>query len=102
MTISAFISFCEAYLGLWPSINLWSKYFQFRQQVIPDRDTPAGQKLLTQCGAATVVPRRGSIFPRIQGLESCKKWLRSFFYVKNSSNFNHINLPKFAMGPPPR
>jgi hypothetical protein len=48
MTISTFISFCEAYLSLWPSINLWAKYFQFRQQVIPDRDTPAGQKLLTQ------------------------------------------------------
>jgi hypothetical protein len=31
MTISAYITFCEAYLGLWPSINLWAKYFQFRQ-----------------------------------------------------------------------
>jgi hypothetical protein len=31
ITISAFITFCEAYLGLWPSINLWAKYFQFRQ-----------------------------------------------------------------------
>jgi hypothetical protein len=100
LTLSAYITFCEAYLGLWPSINLWAKYFQFQPQVIPDRDTPAGQKLLTQCGAATVVPRLGSIFPRIQGLESHNKWLRSFFYIKNSSNFNRINLPKFMMGPP--
>jgi hypothetical protein len=100
MIISAFATFCEAYLGLWPSINLWAKYFQFRQQVIPDRDTPAGQKLLTQCGATTVLPRKGSIFPRVQGLESCKKWLRTFFYVKNSSDVDRINLPKFVVGPP--
>jgi hypothetical protein len=100
MTISSFVTFCEAYLGLWPCTNLWAKYFQFRQQVIPAKDTPAGQKLLTQCGAATVMPRKGSIFPRVQGLESCKKWLRTFFYIKNSSNVDRINLPKFVVGPP--
>ena len=26
-TLSAYVSFSEGYLGLWPSINLWSKYF---------------------------------------------------------------------------
>ncbi|XP_024310315.1 uncharacterized protein LOC112268638 [Brachypodium distachyon] len=55
---------------------------------------------MTQCGAATVIPRRGSIFPHIQGLESCKKWLRNFFYVKNSSAADKINLPGFEVGPP--
>ena len=26
-TLSAFVSFAEGYLGLWPTITLWSKYF---------------------------------------------------------------------------
>jgi len=55
---------------------------------------------MTQCGAATVTPQRGSVFPRINGLESCKKWLRSFFYVKNTTDTDMIRLPAFSVGPP--
>ena len=55
---------------------------------------------MTQCGAATVIPRRTSILPRIQGLESWRKWLRSFFYVKNSTDVDLINLPTFVVDPP--
>jgi hypothetical protein len=48
-----------------------------------------------------VMPRRGSIFPRISGLESCKNWHRTYFYVKNpSGDKNLIGLPKFIIGPP--
>ena len=61
-----------------------------------------------ECGAATVTPCKGSIFPRIQGLQSCKKWQTSWFYVKNKEPkegedpVNMINLPnEFAIGPPP-
>ena len=99
-TLSAFVSFSEGYLGLWPSIHLWSKYFQFRKQVIPDPENPDATRVMTQCGAAIVIPRRTSIFPRIYGLESCRKWLRSFFYVKNWTNVDLINLPAFVVGPP--
>ena len=101
-TLSAFVSFAEGYLGLWPTINLWAKYFRFRPQVISDPDNPGAAKQMTQCGAATAIPRRGSIFPRIQGLESCKKWLRSFFYVKNTTDIDMIGLPTFVVGPPAR
>ena len=99
-TLSAFVSFSEGYLGLWPSIHLWSKYFQFRKQVILDPENPDATRVMTQCGAATVIPRRTSNFPRIQGLESCRKWLRSFFYVKNSTDVDRINLPAFVLDPP--
>jgi hypothetical protein len=99
-TLSAFISFSEGYLGLWPTINLWAKYFRFRPQVILDPDNPGGRKQMTQCGAATVIHRQNSIFPRIHGLESCKKWLQSFFYVKNSTEIDMIGLPRFFVGPP--
>ena len=39
-TLSAFVSFAEGYLGLWPTTTLWSKYFQFRKQVIPNPADP--------------------------------------------------------------
>ena len=100
-TLSAFASFMEGYLGLWPTVEAWSKYFHFRKQVIPNPDHPDAPKEMTQCGAATIVPRRGSIFPRIQGLESCRKWQRSFFYVKNTTTVDMINLPRFSSAPQP-
>ena len=99
-TLSAFVSFMEGYLGLWPTVEAWSKYFHFRKQVIPNPANPDAAREMTQCGAATIVPRRGSIFPRIQGLESCRKWQRSFFYVKNTTKVDMINLPRFSIGPP--
>ena len=99
-TLSTFIAFTEGYLGLWPTLTLRSKYFQFRKQVIPDPDNRGAPKEMTQCGAATVIPRRNSIFPRIRGLESCQKWLRSFFYVKNTTAVDLIGLPRFTVGPP--
>ena len=54
----------------------------------------------SQCGAATVAPRRNTIFPRVHGLESCRKWLRYFFYVKNTTGIDLINLPAFKIEPP--
>ena len=55
---------------------------------------------MTPCGAATIIPRRGSIFPRIQGLESCRKWQRTFFYVKSPDNADYLNLPLFNIATP--
>ena len=56
LSLAAFISFCEGYLGLWPTIALWTKFFTFKRQVIPDKGNP--NKELTQCGAATISPRQ--------------------------------------------
>lgn len=100
LTLSAFVTCCEGYLGLWPSIALGSRYFMFRPQVIPDKENPDAPKMMTQCGAATIIPRRNSEFPKIQGLESCKKWHWTYFYVKNAIATDYINLPEFEIGPP--
>ena len=35
-TLSACVSFSEGYLGLWPTVELWAKYFQLRKQSVPD------------------------------------------------------------------
>ena len=36
LILSSFTAFNEGYLGLWPAINLWSKFFAFRKQVVPN------------------------------------------------------------------
>ena len=53
--------------------------------------------------------RKNSIFPRITGLKSVKKWLQTWFYVKNQTpkegepKVDLINLPyPYKSGPPPK
>jgi hypothetical protein len=59
------------------------------------RDRP-----MTLCGAATIMSRKGSDFPKVEMLESCKKWQKSFFYVKNITDVDLLNLPPFVDEPP--
>jgi hypothetical protein len=47
---------------------------------------------MTQCGAATIMSPKGSDFPKIELLESCKKWQKSFFYVKNTTNVDLLDV----------
>jgi hypothetical protein len=48
------------------------------------------------CGTASFYARKTVDFPRLKGKESCKKWQRSFFYVKNLKvGTDYINLPPF-------
>jgi hypothetical protein len=44
--------------------------------------------------------RKGSDFPKIELLESCKKWQKSFFYVKNTMDVDLLNLPPLVDEPP--
>jgi hypothetical protein len=55
---------------------------------------------MTQCGAATIMSQKGSDFPKIELLESCKKWQKSFFYVKNTTDVDLLNLLPFVDEPP--
>jgi hypothetical protein len=44
--------------------------------------------------------RKGSDFPKVELLVSCKKWQKSFFYVKNTTDMDLLNLPPFVDEPP--
>jgi hypothetical protein len=55
---------------------------------------------MTQCGAATIMSRKGSDFPKIELLESCKKWQKTFFYVKNTTDVDLLNLSAYVDVPP--
>jgi hypothetical protein len=110
MILSAFAAFCEGYAGIEPFSQAWAKYFQLRKQVIQEpprsKDDPpetAQQKKdrpMTQCGATTIMSRKGSDFPKVELLESCKKWQKSFFYVRNTTDVDLLNLPPFVNEPP--
>jgi hypothetical protein len=54
---------------------------------------------MTQCGAATIMSQKGSDFPKIELLESCKKWRKSFFYVKNTTDADLLNLLPYVDEP---
>jgi hypothetical protein len=83
MILSAFAAFCEGFAGIEAFTQAWAKYFQLRKQVVQEprtKDDPpetAQEKKdrpMTQCSAATIMSRKGSDFPKIELLESCKKW----------------------------
>ena len=52
VSLSAFATFCEGYLGLWPTIELWSKFFRLRKHTIPG----LAPKPLVVCGSVSVSP----------------------------------------------
>ena len=96
VSLSAFTAFSEGYLGLWPTTKLWSKFFYLRKQTIPGLDP----KPMVACGSVSISPRTHSVLPRIQGLDTVKKWQRSFFYVKSQEGYDALNLPEFSLSPP--
>jgi hypothetical protein len=53
-----------------------------------------------QCGACILTPRQGSTFYRFTGLESCRAWQETFFYVRNSGPSDFINLLAYIPGAP--
>jgi hypothetical protein len=55
---------------------------------------------MTQCGACHHNVPEGFGFPKIELLESCKKWQKSFFYVKNTTDVDLLNLPLYVDEPP--
>jgi hypothetical protein len=93
MTLAAFAALCEAYLGIWPNVELfrWLIYFK----------TQTTDSIPVVCGAASFYARKTASFPGLKGKESCKKLQRSFCYVKNlKKGADYVNLPPFdASGP---
>nr|XP_051217365.1 uncharacterized protein LOC127334867 [Lolium perenne] len=83
----------EAYAGLWPDIDFWSRLFFLKAQTNDGR--------LRACGAASIYTRPGTPFPKIPTVDSVKNWQMSFFYVRNEGELvDRINLPEFNPAPP--
>jgi hypothetical protein len=88
-----FATLCEAYLGIWPSVELFRWLFYFKTQTL--------DLIPVTCGAASFYARKTAGFPKLTGKESCKKWQRSFFYAKSlGKDVDYVNLPPFESGGP--
>jgi hypothetical protein len=95
MTLAAFATLCEAYLGIWPHVELFRRLIYFKTQT--------AETIPVICGTASFYARKTADFPSIKGKESCKKWQRSFFYVKNlKEGADYVNLPPFDANGPAR
>ncbi|KAK1693250.1 hypothetical protein QYE76_009947 [Lolium multiflorum] len=91
--LSCYVAFMEAYAGLWPDIDFWSRLFYLKAQTTDGR--------LRACGAASIYTRPGTPFPKIPTVDSVKNWQMSFFYVRNEGQLvDRINLPEFNPAPP--
>ncbi|KAK1652410.1 hypothetical protein QYE76_070215 [Lolium multiflorum] len=91
--LSCYVAFMEAYAGLWPDIDFWSRLFFLKAQTTEGR--------LRACGAASIYTRPGTPFPKIPTVDSVKNWQMSFFYVRNEGELvDRINLPEFNPAPP--
>lgn len=88
LLLSGFVTLCEGYLGVEPSVDLWVRFFFLKQQ-----GPEAG--VMSACGAAVISARPHGACPKMPLEDSAKKWQNSFFYVRNLGA-DRINLPPFA------
>ena len=94
--LSAFVTLCEGFLGVLPTIELWGVFFYTKLGTLV-----AG--VLAQCGAFIAVrrPAAQNPFPPITLIKSVKMWQRSYFYVKSVfPEGDWVNLQAYAAGPP--
>ncbi|KAM0871532.1 hypothetical protein ACQ4PT_039337 [Festuca glaucescens] len=99
--LSSFVSFMEGFVGLLPTVETFARFYNLRINSIQDPQLPT-PKPVVQCGACILTPRQGSPFYRFTGLESCRAWQETFFYVRNAGASDFINLPAYLPGAPAR
>src|SRR3954471_10080549 len=61
MLLSAFVTLCEGYLGVRPTIGLWCRLFQFHSFRVTRKQVET--KVMAECGAAVVYVRRAGSYP---------------------------------------
>jgi hypothetical protein len=61
--LPSFVTFCETYVGLWPSLELWARLYNLQVNSIQDPEVPI-PKPIVQCGACIVCPRQKSRMSR--------------------------------------
>ncbi|KAK1667400.1 hypothetical protein QYE76_055559 [Lolium multiflorum] len=97
--LSCYATFMEAYIGIRPTRETFARFFALRINSIQGLDIPK-PKPPVQCGSCIIGSRQGSPFFKFSGLESCRLWQGTFFYVKNNGAADLIDLPPFDPAPP--
>jgi hypothetical protein len=68
MVLATFVNFCEGYPGVWPTTDIWAKFFFFKAQ-----KAKVKHDALMECGAASIYNRAKVGLP-----ESSKRWQDTF------------------------
>ncbi|KAK1651642.1 hypothetical protein QYE76_069447 [Lolium multiflorum] len=97
--LSCYATFMEAYIGIRPTRETFARFFALRINSVQGKEIPK-PKPPVQCGSCIIGSRQGSPFFKFSGLESCRLWQGTFFYVKNDGAADLINLPPFNPAPP--
>ena len=80
MLLSAFITLCEGYLGVRPTVGLWCRIFNFRSFRVgtgvfhtdPITNKRSEVKVMAECGAAIIYMRKVGLYPHPQPPQSIK------------------------------
>jgi hypothetical protein len=91
----------EGFVGLLPTIPTFARFYNLWINSVQGKNLPI-PKPVVQCGACILTPHQGSPFYKFSGFESCRSWQQTFFYVRNLSPIDFINLPAYAPGAPSR
>lgn len=97
--LSCYATFMEAYIGIRPTRETFARFFALRINSVQGKEIPKPNPPV-QCGSCIIGSRQGSPFFKFSGLESCRLWQGTFFYVKNDGAADLINLPAFNPAPP--
>jgi hypothetical protein len=96
LLLFAFVTFCEGYIGILPTLELWGQLFYLKLGTRV-KGEPA------RCGACITVQRSGTsgiYFPKTALPKSVKKWQDTYFYVRNIyPDSDCLNLPAYVAGP---
>ncbi|KAK1606553.1 hypothetical protein QYE76_030226 [Lolium multiflorum] len=95
--LSCYVTFMEAYIGIRPTRETFARFFALRINSVQGLEKP---KPPVQCGSCIIGSRQASPFFKFSGLESCRSWQGTFFYVKNNGAADLIDLPPFDPAPP--
>ena len=94
--LSAFVTACEGYIGILPTLKLWGAFF-YGKLGTSAKDTASERVRFV----AVRRPVKRNAFPVIKLSQSVKRWQQSYFYVENvDPAVDFINLPAYEAGPP--
>ena len=94
--LSAFVTLCEVFLGVLPTIELWGEFFYTKLGTVV-----AGEPAQSGSFIALRRPGADNPFPPITLIQSVKLWQQSYFYVKSIfAEGDWVNLPAYVAGPP--
>lgn len=88
MLLAAFVTLCEGYLGILPTIELWGAFFYTKLGT-------SVREVAAQCGAFIAVrrPSPKNAFPTIKLPQSVKMWQQSYFYMKKCGPGRRLHQP---------